>query len=306
MFSTKERREADRQGSSRRNRNTDAGMRRTHDSIVGTTPSSHNEGLGALIVSSDEQKPWDEMVFEHRNRAYGAYVLRKGYSGNVVVGLGITILVVLFLIFYPSLAKLFADAGPPKAPPRKLVYSELSLPPPIDKPKPVPPQILLPRLQKVVKFVPPKVVREAVENITPTLDEIKDSNTGAAEVAGPAVEFDEPVEEVVVEEDNEIFIVVDQQPEFEGGYEAMMAFIKQNMKYPPNARRMQIEGTVHVSFVVSKAGTISEVKVMRGIMTECDKEAVRVIEMMPPWKPGKQNGRAVNVRFILPLKFRLN
>lgn len=305
MFSTKEKREADRPGSSRRNRNIDAVMRRTHDLTVGTTPASHSESPEALIVSPDE-KSWDEMVFEHRNRAYGAYVLRKGYSGNVVVGLGITILVVLFLIFYPSLAKLFGEAEAPKAPPRKLVYSELSIPPPIDKPKPVPPQVLLPRLQKVVKFVPPKVVREAVENITPTLDEIKDNSTGATEVAGPTVEFDEPVDEVVVEEDNEIFIVVDQQPEFEGGYEAMMDFIKSNMIYPSNARRMQIEGTVHVSFVVSKTGTISEVKVLRGIMTECDKEAVRVIEMMPPWKPGKQNGRPVNVRFILPLKFRLS
>ena len=305
MFSTKEKREADRPVSSRRNRNNDAVMRRTHDSTVGTTPASQNDRPDALIVSSDERS-WDEMVFEHRNRAYGAYVLRKGYSSNVVVGLGITILVVLFLILYPSLAKLFAGAEAPKAPPKKLVYSELSIPPPIDKPKPAPPQVLLPRLQKVIKFVPPKVVREAVENITPTLDEIKDNNTGLVEVAGPSVEFEEPVDEVVVEEDNEIFIVVDQQPEFEGGYEAMMAFIKQNMNYPPNARRMQIEGTVHVSFVVSKTGTISEVKVLRGIMTECDKEAVRVIEMMPPWKPGKQNGRPVNVRFILPLKFRLS
>lgn len=69
---------------------------------------------------------------------------------------------------------------------------------------------------------------------------------------------------------------------------------------------MQIEGTVHVSFIVSKNGSISDVKVLRGISSECDKEAVRVVQMMPAWKPGKQNGRNVNVRFILPLKFRLN
>jgi len=86
----------------------------------------------------------------------------------------------------------------------------------------------------------------------------------------------------------------------------MMRFIKQNMQYPPNARRMKIEGTVHVSFVVSKTGSISDVKVLRGIMTECDREAVRVVQMMPTWNPGKQNGRNVSVRFIMPLKFRLN
>ena len=109
----------------------------------------------------------------------------------------------------------------------------------------------------------------------------------------------------VVAEDDEIFIAVDQQPEFEGGYEAMMAFIKQNMQYPTNARHMKVEGTVHVSFVVSKTGEISDVRVLRGFMTECDKEAVRVVGVMPRWKPGKQNGRNVNVRFILPLKFKL-
>ena len=69
---------------------------------------------------------------------------------------------------------------------------------------------------------------------------------------------------------------------------------------------MEIEGTVHVSFVVSKTGSISDVQVLRGIMTECDREAVRVVQKMPAWKPGRQNGRPVNVRFILPLRFRLN
>jgi protein TonB len=77
------------------------------------------------------------------------------------------------------------------------------------------------------------------------------------------------------------------------------------MQYPANARRIKIEGTIHVSFIVSKTGEISDVSIMRGIMTECDREAVRVVTMMPPWNPGKQNGRNVNVRFLLPLKFRL-
>jgi protein TonB len=108
-----------------------------------------------------------------------------------------------------------------------------------------------------------------------------------------------------VEEVEEIYTVVEQLPEFEGGYEAMMNFIKKNMVYPPSARRMQIEGTVHVSFIVSKTGAISDVKILRGIQTECDREAVRVVGMMPPWKPGKQNGKPVTVRFIMPLKFRM-
>jgi protein TonB len=111
---------------------------------------------------------------------------------------------------------------------------------------------------------------------------------------------------VVEEDENKIFTVVEQQPEFQGGYEAMMNFIKKNMRYPASARRMGVDGTVYVSFVVSKDGSISEVKTIRGISADCDKEAMRVVSMMPPWRPGKQNGKPVFVRFVLPIKFKLN
>ena len=86
----------------------------------------------------------------------------------------------------------------------------------------------------------------------------------------------------------------------------MNKFIAKNLRYPPSARRMGVDGTVYVSFVVGKDGTINDVKVLRGISADCDKEAVRVVQMMPPWKPGKQNGKAVFVRFNLPIKFKLN
>jgi protein TonB len=286
-----------------RNRNLEATVRITHEGML-EKPGINKQPL--TVVS--ENGTWDDIVFENRNREYGAYLLRKDYSANVFAGLIFTLLVVLSLIFYPALSKiLFGNDQPKVVAPRKLVYSELSAPPPIDKPKPPPPQIQLPRLQKVIKFVPPKVVKEDIAEITPTIEEIKQNQTAAVSVEGPAqVVFDEPVAEVVAQDDDQLFTVVDQEPEFEGGYNAMMAFIKQNMKYPANARRMEIEGTVHVSFIVNKAGAISDVKVLRGIMNECDKEAVRVVQLMPAWKPGKQNGRAVNVRFILPLKFRLN
>ena len=307
MFSTKEKLKGNRPPVSARNRNLEAMVRLTHETMVQRTGDGSKITSDPRFGSKDTEQKWDEMVFEHRNKDYGAYVLRRGYNRNVGIGVIITILLVTLLIFYPRLSKFFGgEEAVAKTPPRKLVYSELSAPPPIDKPKPIPPRVQLPRLQKVVKFVPPKVVKEVVAEVPPILAEIKENETGAEEVEGPEhVIFDEPVEEVVVD-DNELFTVVDQQPEFEGGYEAMLAFIQENMLYPANARRMQIEGTVHVSFIVSKTGSISDVKVLRGIMTECDREALRVVQMMPAWKPGKQNGRNVNVRFILPLKFRLN
>lgn len=252
-------------------------------------------------------KRWEDVVFENRNQAYGAYVLRRLYNKNVLVGSLITAIILALIIFSPKIVELFkGEEVIEKAPPRKLIYTDLSAPPPIDKPKPPPPQVQLPKLQKVVKFVPPKVVKEQVVEEVPTIEEIKQHEVAAVEVEGPTeVVFEEPAP-VVVEDENKIFMVVEQQPEFEGGYQAMMSFIKKNMRYPASARRMGIDGTVYVSFVVGKDGAINDVKVLRGISADCDKEAVRVVQMMPPWKPGKQNGKPVFVRFNLPIKFQLN
>lgn len=252
---------------------------------------------------------WEDLVFENRNKEYGAYLLRTVYTRNVLRGVIVSI-VLLTLVFYSGdiMALFKGEEVVEKAPPRKLVYTELSAPPPIDKPKPPPPQVQLPKLQKVIKFVPPKVVKEEVVEEIPTIEEIKQHEVAAVEVEGPTeIVFEEPVEEVVVEEDeNKIFTVVEQQPEFNGGYEAMMNFLKKNIRYPASARRMGVDGTVYVSFVVSKDGSISEVKVVRGLSADLDKEAVRVVSMMPPWRPGKQNGKPVFVRFVLPIKFKLN
>lgn len=257
--------------------------------------------------SEDDNRPLIDIVFENRNKEYGAYVLRKDYSNNVLVGIVITIMVIIFIIIAPTLSRMFnKETAVVEPAPRKLVYSELSLPPSIDKPKPPPPRVALPRLQKVIKFVPPKVVKETVEDPVPTITEIRQNEVAAEEIDGTTeVVFDEPVAEVIEERD-EIFTVVEQQPEFAGGYDALAQFLRSNMRYPNAARKMDIEGTVHVSFVVSKTGSISEIKVLRGIMKECDEEAIRVVGLMPAWKPGMQNGHPVYVRMVMPLKFRLN
>jgi TonB family protein len=105
---------------------------------------------------------------------------------------------------------------------------------------------------------------------------------------------------------DKVYTVVEKQPEFPGGYDAMMEFIKANMRYPAEARQKGIEGTVYISFIVGKDGAVSDVKPIRGIGVQADSEAVRVVESFPNWIPGKQSGEAVNVRFVLPLKFALN
>ena len=251
---------------------------------------------------------WEDIVFEGRNQSYGAYVLRKIYSKNIIIATAVTFMLLALMLYGPAIAAMLkSEEVVEKAPPRKLVYTELSAPPPIDKPKPPPPQIQLPKLQKVIKFVPPKVVKEEVVEEVPTIEEIKQNEVAAVEIEGPTeVVFEEPVEEVVVEDDNQVFTVVEQQPEFQGGYEAMMNFIRKNMRYPASARRMGVDGTVYVQFVVGKDGAITEVKTIRGISADCDKEAERVVKMMPNWKPGRQNGKPVFVRFVLPIRFKLN
>jgi len=166
--------------------------------------------------SSVVAQRWEDIVFENRNQDYGAYVIRKVYSKNVLFGTLGTALIILFIIFFPYIVALFrSNEEVVKAPPRKLVYTELSAPPPIDKPKPPPPQIQLPKLQKVIKFVPPKVVKEVVTEEVPTIEEIKQNEVADVAVEGPVdVVFEEPVK-AVVEDDNQVFTVVEQQPEFE-------------------------------------------------------------------------------------------
>ena len=110
-------------------------------------------------------------------------------------------------------------------------------------------------------------------------------------------------EEEIVEA--EVFIVVEEMPEFPGGPAKMLEYIQKNVKYPMMARESDIQGRVFVNFVVEPDGSISNVNVMRGIGGGCDEEAVRVVNSMPKWKPGKQRGSAVRVSFTVPIIFKL-
>ncbi len=110
-------------------------------------------------------------------------------------------------------------------------------------------------------------------------------------------------EEAKVEE--EVFVVVEEQAEFPGGLDSMYAFIVKNLKYPELAKEKGIEGRVFVQFVIEKDGSISNVKILRGIGGGCEEAAVEMIKNMPKWKPGKQRGKPVRFQFVLPIKFEL-
>ena len=105
--------------------------------------------------------------------------------------------------------------------------------------------------------------------------------------------------------DDEVFVVVEEQAEFPGGLDSMYAYIVKNLKSPELAKEKGIEGRVFVSFIMEKDGSISNVKILRGIGGGCEEAAVEMIKNMPKWKPGKQRGKPVRFQFNLPIKFEL-
>lgn len=254
---------------------------------------------------------WEDIVFENRNKEYGAYFNRKSYSKHVVLAVLATIVVFALVIAAPAIKEWFAsDDMVEDDNSLKNMTVNLDQPPPITPNQPPPPDVRIPPpVKTIIKFLPPKVTEKEVveEEEMPTIEEIKQNETGSVAVEGTGeVVFEEPVQEIVAPSDEDvIFTVVEQQAQFPDGMEAMYKFIQKNMKYPAAPRRMGIEGSVFVQFVVDKEGNISDIQVIKGIHADCDKEAMRVVKMMPPWKPGKQNGRAVKSRFVLPIKFKL-
>ncbi len=119
------------------------------------------------------------------------------------------------------------------------------------------------------------------------------------------VMFIEEVEKEFDDDDTIEGIMVEPVPEYPGGDKARAIFLRENLIYPKEAKEGGIEGIVYVQFVIEKDGSIVDVEVLKGIGGGCDEEAVRVIKMMPKWKPGKQGGKEVRTRFTIPLKFSL-
>jgi protein TonB len=149
----------------------------------------------------------------------------------------------------------------------------------------------------------PQVVEiiEIVEDDVEIEDELEMEDTEANE--------DTQVEEVEMEEEesDEVFgfAVIEDKPEFPGGEAALMSYFGKNTKYPEIAKENDIQGRVFVGFVIDKKGKVTEVTILRGVDPYLDKEAIRVVKAMPAWKPGKQRGKAVKVRYQVPVNFKL-
>lgn len=159
------------------------------------------------------------------------------------------------------------------------------------QPPPPPPKIQLPEIVEVPDE------EEIVEDIEVDLDiEITEE-----EVIEEIV-FEEVEEEVA----DEIFTVVEEMAEFKGGAGAFAKYLQSNVVYPHQARRMGVEGKVFVQFIVGKDGSLSDIKVLKGLGAGCDEEAIRVMKKSPPWNAAKQRGRPVRLRMVIPLNFTLS
>jgi len=253
----------------------------------------------------------NEIVFEHRNKEYGAYALRRDYDKRLML-----IILGLFLTFYVAMGAYLVYKNIPKekVPPPPVDTSQFTtVAPPVDEDvPPPPPQEPPPPLETTVAFLPPVVVNIPVEDPIPTQDDMDDKKAGEKDQKGDDENFEPPVvgeekePEVVEEKIEPIETFVEEEAEYLGGYAAMMKYIQTHLVYPETEIEMGTQGRVTLRFVVEKDGQVSNVSVVKGLSPECDKAAVKVVRDMPNWKPGKNGGRAVRQWCTLPINFTLN
>ncbi len=257
-----------------------------------------------------------DIVFDNRNKTYGGYELRKHYNRRAMKAITLVVSAALLLIGVHA----FASRNKPTVLTSPPVYTPVD-PTILD----IPPQkkIELPKVQDVpkpvastIKLTPPKIIKDdLVTEAPPTIEELKDKQigtvttdgNGGTEAATTVILTDgkgEPTTGPTIPPvSTEPAIIVEQMPEFNGNVNEYLA---RNIQYPQMARETQTTGRVVIKFVVNEDGSVSGAKVLKSIGSGCEEEALRVINSMPKWKPGKNNGKAVKVYFTLPVKFAMN
>jgi protein TonB len=262
-----------------------------------------------------------DIIFTDRNKAYGAYQLRRSYTNYLMRAFGFGLLFLVLLFSLPRIIGAVTELV--KAKPVE-VEIEMGAPPDLTPeqapPPPPPPPTPPPPTRTTVQFVPPIIKKDeevAEEEPKKDIEELIETkaDVGKADVKGnddaAPQDFDNPkeleaVEPVKVVEDK-VYETFDIQkmPSFPGGEGELAKFLQENINYPAIARENNIQGTAALSFVVGKDGTITNVQILKDPGGGCGKEAIRVVQSMPKWQPGEANGNPVKVKFTLPVRFRL-
>lgn len=266
---------------------------------------------------------FNNIVFVGRNQAYGAYELRKDYNRHIITAALLATTLFAGALTWPLLVKenrLLEQSKKTKDNEKiVLLYDDHILPPPIDEPTPKEHVDLgVEKKIRTVRSTPPKIVKDShagPEELIPTVNELKDALIGTQNIDGDALSKidleginalgngtsmnDETAEA------GTIFDYVADMPYFEGGEAGLMNFIGKKIRYPREAVQAQVEGIVVVSFVIDRNGKVTDSTILKSLGYGTDEEALRVINSLPDWRPGKQNGKPVAVRYTLPIRFSM-
>lgn len=261
----------------------------------------------------------NDIVFENRNKLYGAYALRRDYGGNVqratFIGVGLFLLIFILPELYARLKPAVEEkdvAFMVEAKTIRIKPERILIPPPVLETPPTPtvntvrslPPLVLPDDRVLIEHQPPTV--EMLENAMPGKETIEGELF--TELVVPPTELIGDGKGKTVEvkpEEEKTLLFAEQQPEFVGGSKEFAQFLQKNLRYPRAAAQAGVQGKVYMEFTVGTDGKIERAKTIKGIGFGCDEEALRVVNLMPNWMPGKQSGRPVRVRFTLPIAFQL-
>ena len=266
---------------------------------------------------------WVDLVFEGRNKEYGAYVLRKETGKRNLKSMLIVFAAIIAIMAavaakvaienaFPKKVAMETDVELSKLAQKKEAKVEKKAPVKVEEQK------VVEKVKSSVKFTPPVIKKDSEVKPEEELKSQEDLNKtktaigsfdvkGNDEAGGEVLKAKEVIAqpEPPKEEETKVFDVVEVMPSFPGGQGALFEWLSKNIKYPVVAEENGVQGRVIVTFVVERNGSITDVQVVKSVDPSLDKEAVRVVKAMPHWIPGKQNGSAVRVKFTVPVTFRL-
>ncbi len=250
---------------------------------------------------------FDDIVFEHRNKEYGAYIMRRKYPRTLLASMAFGIAVVAVAVIVPYLNAKAMEGGLEKE--ERVVEIKMEN---LDQPaeRVAPPPAAPPPVEEAVqqtRYIPPVIVdsvkpEEAGRLLTADDARIEIRDADVFEVLAVAEVLDEVREE---EPETEPFIVVEEMPMFPGGESALNRFLHENTQYPEIAKENNVQGRVFVKFCVTPKGGVDKVSIFKGVDTELDNEAMRVVSLLPAFRPGKQGGKPVPVWFTVRINFQL-
>lgn len=265
-------------------------------------------------MKSKENIPeFNELVFEGRNKEYGAYILRKLYNKYVSISATGAMIIFALIVSYPLItASIFPVEHSKDYSGKDSTIIILTIPP-IEKPDadiPLPIQPKTPTVKYIAPVVRPD--EQVFNEYIPTVEDLINKNPGTETVEGNIYGTDiiDGVKEIEIPEveqpKEQVHLWAEEMPEFPGGDSEMLNYFAKNISYPEIAIRAQVEGKVVLTFIVDKNGEIRDVSVAKSIGAGCDEEAMRVLKSMPRWIPGKQNGKPVITKINIPVVFKLN